>query len=170
MTRQALVLDDVGQDPRWGGREIADKTGYVPKGLMAVPLIHEEEAVGVLNVLDRPQESRFTLQEMELLGLFGNQAAIALDLLKNRGVRRRCSRTGTATPRSSRVSGISTRSTGSAAPPASSCSARWRPSSKAGSRAQPGFSDARDASASVDSDLTAAAGRGALSIWSLAST
>ena len=82
VTRQALVLDDVGQDPRWGGREIAEKTGYVPKGLMAVPLIHEEEAVGVLNVLDRPQESRFTLQEMELLGLFGNQAAIALDLLQ----------------------------------------------------------------------------------------
>ena len=82
VTRQALVLDDVGQDPRWGGREIADKTGYVPKGLMAVPLIHEEEAVGVLNVLDRPQESRFSLEEMELLGLFGNQAAIALDLLQ----------------------------------------------------------------------------------------
>jgi GAF domain-containing protein len=82
VTRQALVLDDVRQDPRWGGREIADRTGYVPKGLMAVPLIHEEEAVGVLNVLDRPQESRFTLEEMELLGLFGNQAAIALDLLQ----------------------------------------------------------------------------------------
>jgi GAF domain-containing protein len=82
VTRQALVLDDVGQDPRWGGREIADRTGYVPKGLMAVPLIHEEEAVGVLNVLDRPQESRFSLEEMELLGLFGNQAAIALDLLQ----------------------------------------------------------------------------------------
>jgi GAF domain-containing protein len=49
---------------------------------MAVPLIHEEEAVGVLNVLDRPQESRFSLEEMELLGLFGNQAAIALDLLQ----------------------------------------------------------------------------------------
>jgi GAF domain-containing protein len=82
VTRQALVLDDVGQDPRWGGREIADKTGYLPKGLMAVPLIHEEEAVGVLNVLDRPQESRFSLEEMELLGLFGNQAAIALGLLQ----------------------------------------------------------------------------------------
>ena len=28
------------------------------------------------------QESRFSLEEMELLGLFGNQAAIALDLLQ----------------------------------------------------------------------------------------
>jgi GAF domain-containing protein len=33
-------------------------------------------------VLDRPQEARFTLAEMELLGLFASQAAIALDLLQ----------------------------------------------------------------------------------------
>jgi GAF domain-containing protein len=32
-------------------------------------------------VLDRPQRSRFSLAEMELLGLFASQAAIALDLL-----------------------------------------------------------------------------------------
>ncbi|MDQ3777374.1 MAG: GAF domain-containing protein [Actinomycetota bacterium] len=82
VTRQPLVLEDVTQDPRWGGREIAERTGYVPKGLMAVPLLHEEDAVGVLNVLDRPQQTRFSLEEMELLGLFGNQAAIALDLLR----------------------------------------------------------------------------------------
>lgn len=82
VTRQSLVLEDVTQDPRWGGREIAEKTGYVPKGLMAVPLLHEEDAVGVLNVLDRPQQARFSLEEMELLGLFANQAAISLDLLR----------------------------------------------------------------------------------------
>jgi len=81
VTRQPIVLEDVTQDPRWGGGEIAEQTGYVPKGLMAVPLLHQEDPVGVLNVLDRPQEARFTLEEMELLGLFANQAAISLDLL-----------------------------------------------------------------------------------------
>lgn len=81
VTRQPLVLEDVSQDPRWGGREISERTGYVPKGLMSVPLLHEEEPVGVLQVLDRPREARFSLHEMDLLGLFGNQAAIALDLL-----------------------------------------------------------------------------------------
>lgn len=81
VTRQPLVLDDVTQDPRWGGREIAEQTGYVPKGLMAVPLLYEEDPVGVLNVLDRPQDARFSLEEMELLGMFANQAAISLDLL-----------------------------------------------------------------------------------------
>ncbi|HEY7706561.1 MAG TPA: GAF domain-containing protein [Gaiellaceae bacterium] len=82
VTRQSLVLEDVSQDPRWGGQEIADRIGYAPKGLMTVPLLYGEEAVGVLQVLDRPQEARFSLEEMELLGLFGNQAAIALDLLR----------------------------------------------------------------------------------------
>jgi hypothetical protein len=35
----------------------------------------------VLQVLDRPSNSRFSLQEMELLGMFATQAAVALDLL-----------------------------------------------------------------------------------------
>ena len=81
VTRQPIVLDDVAQDPRWS-KDAAQSTGYVPKGLMCVPLIHLEEPVGILYVLDRPQEARFSLEEMELLGLFGNQAAIALDLLR----------------------------------------------------------------------------------------
>ena len=49
---------------------------------MAVPLLHEERALGVLEVLDRPQQAAFSLKEMELLGLFANEAAIALDLLQ----------------------------------------------------------------------------------------
>jgi GAF domain-containing protein len=78
-TRTPLVIEDVARDPRFA-KEVAKGTGYVPQGLMAVPLLHEERALGVLEVLDR--QSRFTLQEMELLGLFASQAAIALDLLQ----------------------------------------------------------------------------------------
>jgi len=81
VSRQPLVIEDVLADPRFS-KETAESTGFVPKGLMAVPLLHEERALGVLEVLDRPQDSRFTLAEMELLGLFANQAAIALDLLQ----------------------------------------------------------------------------------------
>ena len=81
VTRQALVVDDLTKDTRFS-REAAESTGFVPKGLMAVPLLAEEKALGVLEVLDRPQDSAFTLAEMDLLGLFGNQAAIALDLLQ----------------------------------------------------------------------------------------
>ncbi|MBA2332174.1 MAG: GAF domain-containing protein [Actinobacteria bacterium] len=85
VTRQPLVLEDLANDPRFA-RNVAEKTGYVPSAMMAVPLLHEERALGVLQVLDRQQDERFTLAEMDLLGLFASQAAIALDLL--RGARR----------------------------------------------------------------------------------
>jgi GAF domain-containing protein len=81
VTRQPLVIEDVAEDPRFA-KGVAEETGYVPKGLMAVPLLHEERVLGVLEVLDRPQRSQFSLVEMDLLGLFANQAAIALDLLQ----------------------------------------------------------------------------------------
>lgn len=81
VTRQPLVVDDLTADTRFS-REAAESTGYVPKGLMAVPLLVGEQALGVLEVLDRPGDTRFTLLEMDLLGLFANQAAIALDLMQ----------------------------------------------------------------------------------------
>jgi GAF domain-containing protein len=48
---------------------------------MAVPLLREDRVLGVLNVLDRPERRRFSVAEMDLLGLFANQAAVALELL-----------------------------------------------------------------------------------------
>ena len=79
-SRTPLVLEDVRNDPRFA-RDVAEGTGYVPDGLMAVPLLEEEQVLGVLQVLDR--QSRFSLQEMELLGLFAAQAALALTLLSS---------------------------------------------------------------------------------------
>jgi GAF domain-containing protein len=81
VTRQPLVVDDLTKDTRFS-REAAESTGYVPRGIMAVPLLTEDATLGVLSVLDRSADVPFTLAEMDLLGLFANQAAIALDLLR----------------------------------------------------------------------------------------
>ena len=81
VTRQPLVVEELENDPRFA-REAAESTGFVPKGIMAVPLLYEDNALGVLEVLDRPANAAFSLAEMELLGLFANEAAIALDLLQ----------------------------------------------------------------------------------------
>jgi GAF domain-containing protein len=80
-TRQPLVITDVTSDPRFSA-DTAASTGYVPKGIMAVPLLHGEEALGVLEVLDRPADARFSIEEVDLLGLFGIQAAAALALIR----------------------------------------------------------------------------------------
>ena len=79
-SRTPLLLDDVSNDPRFA-RNVAESTGYVPNGIMAVPLLHDEEPLGVLQVLDRPKSKAFSLRDVDLLGLFADQAAIALSLL-----------------------------------------------------------------------------------------
>jgi len=81
VTRQPLAIDDLASDPRFA-RSAAERTGYVPNAMMAVPLLHEEAALGVLSVLDPPEGTRFGISEMDLLGLFAAQAAIGLVLLK----------------------------------------------------------------------------------------
>jgi GAF domain-containing protein len=80
-TRQPIVIDDLENDPRFA-RDAAEATGYVPRSMMSVPLLTDERALGVLNVLDRDEDVAISLAQMELLGLFASQAAIALDLLQ----------------------------------------------------------------------------------------
>ena len=61
-TQTPLVIEDVQQDPRFA-KDVAEETGYVPSGLMAAPLLHDERALGVLSVLDRPEQSLFSLRK-----------------------------------------------------------------------------------------------------------
>lgn len=86
-SREALILEDVTEDPRFA-RDIAESTGYVPRGLMAVPLLRGERTLGVLQVLDR-ESGGFKLAEMDLLALFARQAAIALDIVEGAAAARR---------------------------------------------------------------------------------
>jgi len=76
--RQPVVIENVAEDPRFSD-DVAQMTGYMPKGLMAAPLLRDERVLGVLSVLDRPKRAGFSLIEMDLLGLVANQAAIALE-------------------------------------------------------------------------------------------
>jgi GAF domain-containing protein len=82
ITQQPLVIDDLAADPRFA-KTAAEATGYVPKALVAVPLLVDERSIGVLEVLDRPTGRPFSLADMDLLTLFAHQAAIGLDLLQS---------------------------------------------------------------------------------------
>jgi GAF domain-containing protein len=76
-TGQALALSDVMRDPRFD-RATAERTGYVPRSIAAVPLIDDEQTVGVLQVLDKRSEPTFSLRDMELMAVFARQAAAAI--------------------------------------------------------------------------------------------
>jgi len=80
-SQEPMVIDDVTRDPRFD-RAGAERLGYVPKHMMSAPLLHDEEALGVLNVLDRRERSFSGVEELDLLGSFANQAAIALSVVR----------------------------------------------------------------------------------------
>lgn len=76
-TGQALALSDVANDPRFD-RATAERTGYVPRSIAAVPLVDGGAVVGVLQVLDKQGSAAFSLRDMELLAVFANQAGAAI--------------------------------------------------------------------------------------------
>lgn len=79
-SQEPMIVDDVTRDPRFD-RETAERLGYVPRHMMSVPLLHDEDALGVLNVLDRREGALSATAEMDLLSSFANQAAIAVSVV-----------------------------------------------------------------------------------------
>jgi GAF domain-containing protein len=80
-TGQPIALSDVRSDPRFD-QGAAQRTGYVPRSIAAVPLVDEGATVGVLQVLDKRSTPTFTLRDMELLAVFARQAAAAIEASK----------------------------------------------------------------------------------------
>ena len=74
---QALAIADVAADPRFG-RSFAERTQYVPRSIVAVPLVDERGTLGVLEVLDKRNEASFSLRDIELAGVFARQATVAI--------------------------------------------------------------------------------------------
>jgi GAF domain-containing protein len=76
-TGQPLALSDVARDARFG-RAAAEQTGYVPRSVVAVPLLDDEGSIGVLEVLDKRSEDAFDLRDIELASVFARQATVAI--------------------------------------------------------------------------------------------
>jgi len=76
-TGQPIALSDVAGDARFG-RSTAEATGYVPRSLIAVPLVDDEGVLGVLEVLDKRGDGGFDLRDLELAGVFARQATVAI--------------------------------------------------------------------------------------------
>jgi GAF domain-containing protein len=76
-TGQPLAVSDTAADPRFD-RTAAERTGYVPRSILAVPLIDDEGTIGVLEVLDKRGDAAFGLRDLDLASVFARQAAVAI--------------------------------------------------------------------------------------------
>ena len=75
---QAMAIADPGADPRHAS-DIARALGYTPQSILCVPLIYGEQVIGVLELLDKEGAASFGAADMEALGLFADQAAVAIE-------------------------------------------------------------------------------------------
>jgi GAF domain-containing protein len=82
MTGQPIAISNVEEDTRFN-RDFAKSTGYVPRSILATPLIVSDRILGVMEVLDKIDAPSFGMQDMELLGMFAHQAALAIDQAQN---------------------------------------------------------------------------------------
>jgi PAS domain S-box-containing protein len=75
-TKEPLVVDDYR---RWQGRAAAFEEEQPFRALLTVPMVWEGEVTGVIHVLDDAPSRRFTQADQELLTLFANHAAVAVE-------------------------------------------------------------------------------------------
>ena len=74
---QPIAISDLNNDPRFS-RGLAEQTGYVPQTILAVPVETPQRLLGVISLLDRDARRPAAEQDMRLLSLFADQAALAL--------------------------------------------------------------------------------------------
>jgi GAF domain-containing protein len=75
---QAIEITDVTRDPRWAA-DIAQKTGYLPRAILAAPLETEQSLVGVIEVLDRDTSRPGAERDLVMVSLLAQQTALAVE-------------------------------------------------------------------------------------------
>jgi len=76
--RAPLVVGDVTKDPRHFG-QASQKTGFLTRSILGVPMQIKDRPIGVLEALNKRGESYFGEDDILVLTLFANQAAVAIE-------------------------------------------------------------------------------------------
>ncbi len=76
-TGEPVALADITADPRFD-RAVAERVGYIPRSVLAVPLQSNGEVTGVIEAFDKGGDQSFTVRDMELASAFAAQAAAAI--------------------------------------------------------------------------------------------
>lgn len=75
---QPMAISDASNDPRQAA-DIAQTVGYLPQSILCVPVFHDEQVTGVLELLDKDGAASFSPEDMNQLSLFAEQAAAAIE-------------------------------------------------------------------------------------------
>ena len=76
--RQALLLEDASQDPRWN-RRFEAATRFRPRSMLCVPVISKNALHGVIQVMNRLDGRPFDTRQLRLVQILADHAAIAME-------------------------------------------------------------------------------------------
>lgn len=73
----SLIVNDVENDKRFFS-DISRKIGFKTKSILAVPMRMKEHCVGVIEIINKKDNRRFTSEDLTWLEIFANQSALAI--------------------------------------------------------------------------------------------
>jgi Nif-specific regulatory protein len=76
-TGEALLIPDVTQDDRWF-KEISDSLGFQTRTIVCVPLNLDGQTIGVIEIIDKRDDSPFHQDDVRTLTAFAELAALAI--------------------------------------------------------------------------------------------
>jgi signal transduction histidine kinase len=78
-TGEPLVVPDARQDPRFRfSRQADEQSTLITGAILAVPLIARGNVIGVLEAINKKDGAEFTAEDVELMSVLGDQAAVAV--------------------------------------------------------------------------------------------
>jgi len=76
-TGKPLIVPDTSKDARFYNK-VDEQTQVTTRSILAVPLIARDDVIGVLEAINKESGGDFTAEDIELLTLLGDQAAVAV--------------------------------------------------------------------------------------------
>lgn len=73
---RSLIVNDVANDPRFSPA-VQQSTGYKTQNMLAIPMRVKDECIGVIEILNKGTANGFCHEDLEVLEIMANQAAIA---------------------------------------------------------------------------------------------
>lgn len=75
---EPVIVQDVRRDSRSAYRQTDRQSGFATRSIIAVPLTVRNKVIGVLEAMNKKEGREFTDEDLELITVLGDQAAVAV--------------------------------------------------------------------------------------------
>ena len=76
--QESIIIKDAQNDPRHA-RSVDDKTGFVTRSLMTVPLVLEDKSIGAIQAVNKRDGQLFNKDDLDLFRSIADSAALAVN-------------------------------------------------------------------------------------------